>query len=500
VTSYSTLWRPLKNCGRFPARCRYREHSRAQARRFFAAASLALCRLPDSQALTHSKLVMNSVIVGLASLTLLGACASPATAQQPSDSFVRWAKAHAVPLRSVEAGVDDSDLSVLATMVGKARVVALGEATHGAHEPLALRNRIFEFLVKQMGFTAIAIESGLPESRRVQEFVLGGPGRADSVALEGLTYGFGDLQENVALIQWMHDYNANPLHASKIRFYGIDLSAAAYDTASAARVVVDETLLYIARVDPASAQRMRKKLNQNLSGFSSAGYPALPAADRDRLSASIDELLALLKRKRPALVALTSSDEYEWALRKGESARELNAAFRATPPAMEDGSLPPTAYREMNVRDSVMAVNLEWALKREGRDGRMFLFAHNGHVMSGTLRGSIWKALAQDPTPMGAHLRRSLKDQLLTIVTSSANNGPGLPTAPLDSTSIDAALARVGLPLFLLDIRGAGQNAGAASWLSQRHSLRMNFKAHLEVLADSALDAFIFVDTLTQSR
>lgn len=443
---------------------------------------------------------IGKVALRLASLTSLGACASAATAQQPSDSFVRWAKTHAVPLRSVEAGGDASDLRVLATMVGKVRVVALGEATHGAHEPLALRNRIFEFLVQRMGFTAIAIESGLPESRRVQEFVLGGPGRADSVAVEGLTYGFGDLAENVALIQWMHDYNVNPLHARKIRFYGIDLSAAAYDTASAARVVIDETLSYIARVDPASAQRMRMEMDQNLTRFSSAGYPALSSADRDRLSAAIDELLALLERERPALVTLTSTEEYEWALRKGESARELNAAFRAAPPTTAGGSLPPTAYRLMNVRDSVMAVNLEWALQREGRDGRMLLFAHNGHVMNGALRGSIWKSLAQDPTPMGSHLRRSLKDQLFTIVTSSAHNGPGLPTAALDPAGIDAALLRVGLPLFLLDIRGVSQNPRAASWLAQRRSLRMNFDARLEVAADSALDALIFVDTLTKSR
>lgn len=49
-------------------------------------------------------------------------------------------------------------------MIGKARVVALGEPMHGAHEPMAFRNRLIRFVVEQMGFTAVALESGFTES------------------------------------------------------------------------------------------------------------------------------------------------------------------------------------------------------------------------------------------------------------------------------------------------------------------------------------------------
>ena len=56
-------------------------------------------------------------------------------------------------------GGDDSDLIPLHTIAGSARVVAIGEPTHGGHEPLAFRNRLVRYLVEHEGFTAVGIES-----------------------------------------------------------------------------------------------------------------------------------------------------------------------------------------------------------------------------------------------------------------------------------------------------------------------------------------------------
>ncbi len=74
------------------------------------------------------------------------------------DGFAKWAAAHALPVTTIDFAGNDSDLLPLESVMGTAHVVALGEPTHGAHEPLALRNRLFRFLVERMGFTAIALE------------------------------------------------------------------------------------------------------------------------------------------------------------------------------------------------------------------------------------------------------------------------------------------------------------------------------------------------------
>jgi erythromycin esterase len=78
--------------------------------------------------------------------------------------FVAWAKGCATPLTTVELGSGMDDLGPLRTIVNQARVVALGESGHGIHEFLAFRNRLLAFLVKEMDFTAIAVETGFSES------------------------------------------------------------------------------------------------------------------------------------------------------------------------------------------------------------------------------------------------------------------------------------------------------------------------------------------------
>ena len=100
---------------------------------------------------------------------LLAAFPAVAARSQPASTRAaeveRWISASAIPLRSVELIDDLADLRAFAPVVGSSRVVALGESTHGAHEPLAFRNRLFRYLVEQHEFTAIALETGLPESR-----------------------------------------------------------------------------------------------------------------------------------------------------------------------------------------------------------------------------------------------------------------------------------------------------------------------------------------------
>ena len=62
-------------------------------------------------------------------------------------AFVEWAKERAIPLSGVESGHGFDDLRPLEPLIGKARVVVLGENAHGVHEFLSFRNRLFEFLV-----------------------------------------------------------------------------------------------------------------------------------------------------------------------------------------------------------------------------------------------------------------------------------------------------------------------------------------------------------------
>lgn len=64
----------------------------------------------------------------------------------------------------------------LKQIIGNARVVALGEATHGTREFFQMKHRILEFLVREMGFTTFGIEATCAESNRVNDYVHTGVG------------------------------------------------------------------------------------------------------------------------------------------------------------------------------------------------------------------------------------------------------------------------------------------------------------------------------------
>jgi erythromycin esterase len=69
-------------------------------------------------------------------------------------------------------------------LIGDARIVSLGEATHGSREIFQLKHRMIEFLASEMGFTIFAIEANMPEAYRVNDYVLNGTG--DQQLLRGM--------------------------------------------------------------------------------------------------------------------------------------------------------------------------------------------------------------------------------------------------------------------------------------------------------------------------
>ncbi len=141
----------------------------------------------------------------------------------PSDNsaFVHWAQTHASPLQASDKAIDDKDLYPVKEMIGNARVVALGEPAHGYREPLAFRNRLFKFLVTHCGFTAIAIEGDLAQSRLAADYIAGRAGTARAAAA-ALSIG-EPAAENIELLNWMRQYNADGTHPIKLRFYGMDI-------------------------------------------------------------------------------------------------------------------------------------------------------------------------------------------------------------------------------------------------------------------------------------
>ena len=424
--------------------------------------------------------------------TVLLACSAIAHCEE--DAFAKWAAAHALPLTTVESVDDDSDLLPLKPAIGAAHLVALGEPRHGAHEPLAFRNRLFRFLVERMGFTAIALESGFTDTINARSFIEGGEGDVETAARTGLP-GQDRYPETRELLRWMRDYNSTAASRGrrKLHLYGIDMTSGG--RLSGPRRTIDSALTYLSRADPATAQKIRDSLSDELPAADSRELGSLSAAAQSNFESTIEAIAKAMQQGRKTFIARSSEEDYRWAVHNLDVARQLAKCLPITPPVGADMNL---WARAGDCRDHAMAENVQWALKNEGRKGRLFIFAHGGHVLAAKGDGRRMAKVLEKPSMMGLHLRRAYGDDLYIMLMACATTSGGLlPAKPLEEGSIEGTLAGVGLPLFFLDVRTARQNKDTLKWLSTVRSVMANVDTLGLITLETAADAFVFVNTLT---
>ena len=154
---------------------------------------------------------------------LIGACLLPCwmVAQTSAPPAVnQWIRANAIPLTSPVAGHGFDDMQPLKKVVGDARIVSLGEATHGSREFFQLKHRMVEFLATQMGFTIFSIEANMPEAYKLNDFVLNGNGDPAKL-IKGMYFWTWDTQEVLDMVLWMREFNKSG--KGRIEFTGFDM-------------------------------------------------------------------------------------------------------------------------------------------------------------------------------------------------------------------------------------------------------------------------------------
>jgi erythromycin esterase-like protein len=144
--------------------------------------------------------------------------------QTDDAAALKWFQAHAMPLRTVEAGKGLDDMDSLAAVLKDVQVVGMGECTHGSREVFQMKHRMLEFLVEKMGFTVFALEASLPDCVAMDRYVTSGTGDAKTaVQMQGFwTWSTEEVRD---LIEWMRKYNQNSTHKNKLRVVGVDMQS-----------------------------------------------------------------------------------------------------------------------------------------------------------------------------------------------------------------------------------------------------------------------------------
>jgi erythromycin esterase len=348
-----------------------------------------------------------------------------------------------IELSTLEPDAPLDDLGWLDRVVGDARVVAIGESEHYTHEYLALRHRLTRYLVERHGFGAVAMESGFVEGWLVDDWAGGGEGEPGHVMANGLTSLMGLWTEVRALLEWMR--------GQPVRFYGIDLGGSNVSLLPGLAAVT----AYLERADPGF--RLDPAIQETAAAFSAAspfaipdamaGYPGLAPERRDALTAGLTDLRARLTSRRLDHVRRTGADAHGRALRTMDLTVAIDAQFRD----MARGT-PFAAHREAAIADTV-----EWIV---GREGRIVLPAHNGHVQRCpcTMPGVA-------PSSLGMYLADRLGGDYVVVGTTAGTgvtlaDGPEFfagtlfaELGPPEPGSLDALMAASHDGPFAVDLR-----------------------------------------------
>jgi erythromycin esterase-like protein len=147
-----------------------------------------------------------------------------------------------------------ADFDSLLNLVGDARFVLLGEASHGTHEFYRVRAQISKILIAQRGFNAVAVEADWPDAYRINRYIRGAGEDIDSVEALGGFQRFPQWMWRNAdvldFIGWLRGHNDEQTFENrKCGFYGLDLYSL--------HASIEAVLAYLGKVDPEAARRAR---------------------------------------------------------------------------------------------------------------------------------------------------------------------------------------------------------------------------------------------------
>lgn len=160
-----------------------------------------------------------------------------------------WISANAIRLKTPQAGNGFADMQPLKKVIGDARIVSLGEATHGTREFFQLKHRMMEFLATEMGFTIFSIEANMPEAYRLNDYVLHGKGDPKAL-LKGMYFWTWNTEEVLEMILWMREFNQSG--KGRVEFTGFDMQTPTVALEIVRDFVAKNDTAYVAALGEAS--------------------------------------------------------------------------------------------------------------------------------------------------------------------------------------------------------------------------------------------------------
>jgi len=361
------------------------------------------------------------------------------------------------------------DYDSLLALVGDARFVLLGEASHGTHEFYRERAQVTKRLIQERDFNAVAVEADWPDAYRINRFVRGVSEDGDSVeALSGFKRFPQWMWRNADVLDfigWLREHNdAQPSDGNKCGFYGLDL----YSLHASIEAVLD----YLSKVDPEAAHRARRHYScfdhfgkeAETYGWATASGVA-PSCEEEVLQ----ELIALRLKTMEYLQrdGQVAADAYFCAEQNALIVRDAEQYYRN----MFRREFSSWNQRDRHMMESLVRLtnHLDKQPRKHSGPARVAVWAHNSHL--GDARATQMSARGE--LNLGQLVREHFANQAVligltthsgTVTAASDWDGPAerKNVRPSMPKSYERLFHDVDLVRFWLDLR---HNHDVASYL-----------------------------------
>jgi erythromycin esterase len=422
----------------------------------------------------------------LLTFTLVLPVPAPAQPAAPAEPRVEWLRDNAVRIRSISPEDRDfSDLQPLKKVLGNARVVLLGEPTHGAGAVFLAKTRLVQFLHEEMGFDVLAFESGLFDCRRAWEALQAGEDPVTAVR-RGVFAIWTRSEQVIPLMEYLGRRARAP---RPLELAGLDNQF----TASASRdFLVSDLASYLRRIgSPAPEAPDWQPFSRTLQSLTEpAEEPVIPpAAEQERFRARLRELRQGIEKR----AGLSRDREALFWLQIIESTESF--ARQEWTPGEDAGK----------IRDEQMGRNLVWLASERYPGRKIIVWAatfHNArHVrrLDPGLSNPHLKRRYATYSPMGEVAHRTLGGQMYSLGFTAArgktsHRGQHQDLLRPTPGSLEDLMERAGMDNALVDFRNPSRGG---KWLREPLISRPLGYAEMKGNWTEVLDGMMFLREMT---
>ncbi|MFK7799182.1 MAG: erythromycin esterase family protein [Aureispira sp.] len=337
---------------------------------------------------------------------------NPSATKKPSltgkELFTAWGKEQKLAFDLENGKTMEQLLERIVEDMGNARVVVLSEGFHNCEEMLQLQYELITYLVQEKGFNTIATETGLPESKYINDYMHGG----DSIPnmwKKSLALLYSEWKWGRATVEWLRQYNQRT--PQSVDYIGVDIGGDYQDW----EFPFEQIFEYLDSVDAPTGQQLRQDMDvyfEKMRPYAAYYYTTkFTREEQNQLVAVLDSLIQTFSINKGVYSQQSNLKDYSWVLQCIKSMRMAEYYYRNYQHVNDTTANKVNLYLGANGREMAMAQNIKWILDSK-KEAKVIVINHVIHTKTASQhQGNFYKHF----TPMGQLLQHQLGDDLFIM-------------------------------------------------------------------------------------